>query len=132
MKKFICFIAFTMMIFIGINAQTPISYSCVIQKEGATAEQIYNSLMNYIVTEFKATNNDFYHNKEQLIITKDVMFDFAPKIYYRTYDGYVKYKLKLQCRDGRFKVELVNFNHISTNFITSLLNYCFFNNYGFL
>lgn len=96
----------------NLKAQ-PLSYSYVIQKEGATAEQIYNALMDFIATDFLATDGDFYRDKEQFVITKDVSVKFKPNVYTRVYDGTIRYKLKFQCRDGRFKMEMTNFTHTS-------------------
>ena len=97
---------------IASNAQKPLSYDFVIQKEGATDVQIYNALVDWIATSFKAVDGEFYRDKEEKTITKDVMFDFSTgKLTIICYDGYISYKLKFQCREGRFKAQLTNFEH---------------------
>ena len=111
MKKALLLLAFvaTMM---AASAQKPLSYDFVIQKEGATDLQIYNSLIDWIATSFKAVDGDFYRDKEEKTITKDVAFDFnTSKIMMSCYNGTVTYKLKFQCREGRFKVVMTNFEH---------------------
>lgn len=111
MKKALLFIALVTMIMVG-HAQKPLTYDYVIQKEGATADQIYTALVDWIATNFKAVDGDFYRDKEEKMITKDVMFEFSTgKLTLSCYDGSITYKLKFQCRDGRFKMELTNFNH---------------------
>lgn len=98
------------MVMVG-HAQKPLTYDYVIQKEGATAAQIYTALVDWIATNFKAVDGDFYRDKEEMMITKDVMFDFsANKLSLLCYSGKITYKLKFQCRDGRFKMEMTNFN----------------------
>jgi len=97
----------------SVSAQEPLSYSYVIQKDSATAVQIYDALMDFIATEFVATDGDFYHDKDALVITKDVRVNFSPNVFTRVYDGDIRYKIKFQCRDGRFKMELTNFCHRS-------------------
>lgn len=111
MKKVLFIIAMVAMVMVG-HAQKPLTYDYVIQKEGATAEQIYSALVDWIATSFKAVDGDFYRDKEEKMITKDVMFDFsANKLSLLCYSGKITYKLKFQCRDGRFKMEMTNFSH---------------------
>lgn len=94
------------------QAQTPVSYEYVIQKDGATAEQIYSTLVDWVVTSFKAVDGDFYRDKEEKVITKDALFDYeATRRITACYGGHISYKLKFQCRDGRFKMMMVNFEH---------------------
>lgn len=111
MKKLMLSVVIVCFIQLG-QAQEPLSYEFVIQKEGVSAAQIYNQLVDWIATNFKAVDGDFYRDKEDKMITKDAMFDFnTGKLTMICYDGKISYKLKFQCRDGRFKMELTNFNH---------------------
>ena len=111
MKKVLLLFAMAALMTVGY-AQKPLSYDYVIQKEGTTADQIYTALVDWIATNFKAVDGDFYRDKEEKMITKDVMFEFSTgRITLSCYDGNITYKLKFQCRDGRFKMELTNFNH---------------------
>lgn len=111
MKKVIV-IAALLVAMLGAKAQNPIAFEYVIQKEGATAEQIYNALVDWIVSSFQAVDGDFYRDKEEKMITKDVMFRYdAPRLQIKCYNGEIRYKLKFQCRDGRFKMTCTNFCH---------------------
>ena len=113
MKRIVLFIALAMgFACSALQAQTPVSYEYVIQKEGATADQIYSALVDWIVTGFKAVDGDFYHDKEEKVITKDAIFDYeATRRMTACYGGHISYKLKFQCRDGRFKMVMLNFEH---------------------
>ena len=111
MKKLFLFIA---MLAIGMMAmaQNPLSYDFVVQKEGVPATQIYDRVMDWIATNFKSAGGDFYHDKESLTLTKDAAVDYEPGgLAISCYKGTLTYKLKVQCRDGRFKVQLTNFTH---------------------
>jgi hypothetical protein len=111
MKKALLLIALTAMMAVGY-AQEPLTYDYVIQKEGATADQIYTALVDWIATNFKAVDGDFFRDKEEKMITKDVMFDFSTsKLSLLCYCGHITYKLKFQCRDGRFRMQMTNFTH---------------------
>lgn len=111
MKKALLLFAMAVLMTVGY-AQKPLTYEYVIQKEGATAEQIYSALVDWIATSFKAVDGDFYRDKEDKMITKDVVFDFTTsKLSLLCYSGKITYKLKFQCRDGRFKMEMTNFSH---------------------
>lgn len=89
----------------------PLPCTYVIQKEGATAEQTYNTLMDFIAAGFLAADGGFCRGKEQFVITKGVSVKFKPNVYTRARDGAIRYKLKFQCRDGRLKMEMTNFTH---------------------
>lgn len=111
MKKLfliIAMLAFGMM----ATAQEALTYEFVVKKDGVAAETLYAAVVDYIATNFKAVDGDFYHDKETLTITKDVKVDYHPGgLAIICYEGWLRYKLKVQCRDGRFKVILTNFNH---------------------
>ena len=113
MKKWILFLGFTLALACSeAQAQTPVYYEFIIQKDSASAEQIYNALVDWIVTNFKAVDGDFYHDKEEKIITKDAVFEYqATRIITSCYGGHIYYKLKFQCREGRFKMIMMNFEH---------------------
>ena len=111
MKKAMLLIALMTIVMVG-RTQEPLSYEFIIQKEGVASVQIYNQLIDWIATNFKAVDGDFYRDKEEKTITKDVMIDFETgKLTMICYDGHLRYKLKFQCRDGRFKVQMTNFEH---------------------
>lgn len=94
------------------HAQNPLTYDYVIQKEGVTADQIYTALVDWIATSFKSVDGDFFRDKEEKMITKDVMYEFSTgKLRVICYDGSISYKLKFQCREGRFRVQMTNFEH---------------------
>ncbi len=111
MKKVLCLFAFIAVI--GFcHAQEPLSYEFVIQKDSVPAEQIYVQLVDWIATNFVSVDGDFFHDKEEKLIVKDVLTDFSTgRLIYMCYEGFLRYKLKFQCRDGRFKVQLTNFIH---------------------
>ncbi len=111
MKKI--FILFAMLAFGTMaTAQEALSYEFVVKKDGIPAEKIYSAVVDYIATNFKAVDGDFYHDKETLTITKDVKIDYHPNgLTIICYEGWLRYKLKIQCREGRFKVVLTNFYH---------------------
>ena len=68
MKKVFLFFALFSILNIG-NAQNPLSYEYVIQKEGMTAEQIYNSLVVWISTNFTSIDGEYLKDKEYSSIT---------------------------------------------------------------
>lgn len=113
MKKIILLFALFSLLSIG-NAQNPLTYEYVIQKEDMTAEQIYNSLVVWISTNFVSIDGDYLKDKEEKIIVKDASIPFSTnKLVTVCYDGKIKFKMQFYCRDGRFKVQLTNINHIN-------------------
>ena len=102
---------------IGLNtniyAQEALTYSKVIQVEGISKNVIYTTLLDWIQTNYRGVKNDSQlSDKEAGYIMKDAAFAFIKKdMMYQCWDGLVVYKMKFQIKDGRFKVELLNFIH---------------------
>lgn len=94
------------------TAQNPLTFDYVIQKDSVSAEQIYNAIIDWIATDFKAVDGDFYHDKESFTITKDASENYnATRLVTSCYEGKLRFKLKFKCKDGRFKFTITNFNH---------------------
>ncbi len=111
MKKLVLFL----MLFVSLNAVaqiTPLSYSEVIPVEGKTSAEIFGGLRQWVVT--------YYHNSKAVtqledpatgVIMLKAAFPFKKGMFLSAYNGLVTYELKLQCKDGRYKVEMSHFFH---------------------
>lgn len=114
MKKIILLFVIT---FVSLNVYSkdskPLTFSEVITVEGVPKEAIYSTIMDWIATNYRNVDNDSQlSDKDAGLIVKQAAFVYEKKgLSYKCYSGYVYYKLKIQIREGRFKVELTSFVH---------------------
>ncbi|WP_081819323.1 DUF4468 domain-containing protein [Prevotella sp. HUN102] len=110
MKRFrllllMAFVAFT------CSAQKPLSYSKVIQKEGMTAQQLYEASKNWFARTFvdsKAVMRDATPGKE---LTGKGKLVFSTNMMYSSIQGYIGYLIDIQFKDGRMKFTMSDFRH---------------------
>ena len=112
MKKFfIPLVALT--VSSSIFSAEPFTLSKVIQAEGVSKDAIYSAVMGWVGTNFSLISEDTQiTDREAGLIVKPAVFNYGKNgIAYVCYSGRVFYKLKVQVRDGRFKVDLTSFSH---------------------
>ena len=111
-----CLLAFSLGTF--SQEEKPIEFDAVIQQEGKQVKELYPIIKAWVATSFinsqKVIQMDDPVNG--VIICKGVINYRAPGGFtYRYIDGYIDFTLKIQIRDGRYKVTLNNFNHKSSD-----------------
>lgn len=111
-------IALTLLLYPSIlKAQdSPLEFSEVINAEGKTVAQIYPIVKSWIAISFKSANSVIQMDDKDngMIICKGNFSYRAPGgSTYRCIDGAVDFTLKIQIRDGRYKVTLNDFTHKS-------------------
>ena len=94
------------------SAQEPFELSEVIQAEGRTADQIYETLQRWVASSWKfpeAVKKYEASGKEIMISGR---FKYACKGFaLMAYHGSVSYTLEIQIREGRFKVTMSGLNN---------------------
>ena len=117
MKK--CLFFMLMVFSLNVIAQEkPIQCDSVIQAKDKTAEQIYTTVKAWLATSFNSANDVIQMDDSDngIIICKGAFEYKAPGgLSYRYIDGWVNYTLKIQIREGRFKISMGNFIHESSN-----------------
>ncbi len=90
-----------------------VTYQDVVTMEGASADTLYNRAMNWVKSFYKNTN-EVIKNADS---TKGVIeMRSNVRIFSKQKDGtmlpknVVYYNFKLECRDGRYRYTLTNFN----------------------
>lgn len=90
----------------------PLAFSEVIQVEGKNQAEIFGGLREWVATNY--VNGKAVTQMEDAatgtIILK-ALFPFKKGGIYSAYEGDVNYTLKLQAKDGRFRVEMSSFVH---------------------
>ena len=76
-------------------------------------EQIYSVIIEWIGTNYQSAKNVIeIQDKDKGLIILNALFDFkCSGLSSMHYSGVINYKMKIQIRDGRFKVSMWNFTH---------------------
>lgn len=112
MKHLIC-ILFAALISVSTFAQEKLTFSEVIPVENLNKADIYAALREWVATSYKSAQDVIQmDDKDAGIIICSALFEYSyGKLQYKAYEGVIKYTLKLQIKDGRFKAELSNIIH---------------------
>lgn len=96
------------------NAQEPLSFTEVIQTDSTLSKSdIYVAVKSWVGTSFNSAKAVIeMDDKDAGILIIRPLSDYAMKgIMYSCYSGHLRYTIKIQVRDGRFRVEVSNFTH---------------------
>ena len=113
MKKII----FLMLMFVSVNVMAqgnPLQCDSVIQVKDKNATTLYPMLKAWAAVTYNSANAVIQMDDPQngILICKGAFKYAAPGgMSYRCIDGWVNYTLKIQVRDGRYKVTMGDFNH---------------------
>jgi hypothetical protein len=113
MKKML-FIAILSLVCIGVNAQDRLSFEKVIKADSVSKNDIYVSVKEWIGINYVSAKaiTEIDDKEAGLIIVSPLTdYGFNNKLTYACYSGTLKYVVKFQIRDNRFKVEITNFVH---------------------
>ncbi len=92
-------------------AQKPLTFTKVIQKDGLTAQQLYDLTKNWFVRTYvdsRAVLKDENPGKE---LTGKGIIPFNTNMIYSSLEGHIKYLIDVQFKDGRLKFTLSDFCH---------------------
>ncbi len=97
----------------SLCAAQNLSYSTVLQAEGKSAKDIYSSVKMWSAAAFPSVKE-----ATQIDDPEGCFIAYSTNIEYRygsigmaSYDGWVYFVLIIQCRDGRYKVDMTNIVH---------------------
>lgn len=104
------------------NEIEPILFDSVIKVDSASKDEIYSALINWIGTNYNSSKNVIeIEDKESGLIILNALFKYETRgIKYIYCSGVIKYKMKIQIKDNRFKVTMMNFRHEAKNMDGSL------------
>lgn len=98
--------------FVAVAQDKQLSFSEVIQVEGRNQAQIYGGLRQWVATTYVSGKavTQMEDPATGTIIIK-ALFPYKKGGFYGAYEGKVDYMLKLQAKDGRFRVEMSGITH---------------------
>ncbi len=111
MKKLLLLLAMVVA-FSAYSQDRPLSFSEVIPVEGKTQAEIYGGLREWVATSYvnaKAVTQ--MEDAQSATIILKALFPFKKGGFYIAYTGQVDYMIKLQAKDGRFRVEMSQMSH---------------------
>lgn len=101
-----------------IGQDRPFQCDTVIQAKGKSVAEIYASVKVWVATVFNSANDVIQMDDAQngIMICKGRFHYKAPGgVNLRSMSGYVDYTMKVQVREGRYKVTIGDFIHQSTS-----------------
>jgi len=113
MKKIILVAIISLFIASGLMAQDPLSFEKVIKVDSIKSNAIYNGLKEWIGMNYRSAKAVIEVDDRDaglMIISPRKDYSMG-KLIYSCYDGTIKYTIKFQIKDGRFKVVVTNFIH---------------------
>ncbi|KAA2218239.1 DUF4468 domain-containing protein [Maribacter flavus] len=111
---FWCLIIFMTLVVKFAQAQEPLEISQVIPMDSVSKNVIYGVLKEWLVDTYKINDDRLnIDEKETGVIVANTSFnyDYPKGLMYQCYDGSVKYKMRLDFKDNRFRVVLSDFIH---------------------
>ncbi len=118
MKKVMVLAVMAVLMISSLMAQNnKLSFEKVIKVDSIQKQFIYNGIKEWIGMNFVSSKNVIeVDDKDVGIIIINALTDYSMgKLRYLAYEGYLRYTIKLQIKDGRFKIEITNFTHQVNN-----------------
>lgn len=113
MKKLVLLPFLLCVFMLPVIAQEPISFEKVIKADSIKKNDIYYGLKEWVGMNYRSAKSvTEVDDKEAGLLIISPRKDYSMgKLSYLCYSGTVKYTVKFQIKDGRFKVVVTNFFH---------------------
>ncbi len=113
MRKILLLAIISLFMCSGVLAQEPIGFEKIIKVDSVKNNIIYNGLKEWIGMNYRSAKSVIeVDDKEAGLIIISPRTDYSiGKLQYMCYEGSIKYTIKFQVKDGRFKVVITNFIH---------------------
>ena len=113
MKK--CLFLMLMLVSVSVMAQEqPIQFDEVIKAEGKSVAEVYTTVKTWVATNFNSAQDVIQMDDPDngiLVCRGTFEYNNGGGIMGAVLDGWVFYTLKVQVREGRYKVSVGNFTH---------------------
>jgi hypothetical protein len=92
-------------------AQKPLTFTKVIQKDGFTAQQLYDATKNWFVRTYVDSRAVLKYENSGKELTGNGNILFKTNMIFSSIEGHIKYLIDVQFKDGRLKLTLSDFRH---------------------
>lgn len=92
-------------------AQKPLTFTKVIQKDGFTAQQLYDATKNWFVRTYVDSRAVLKYENSGKELTGNGNIPFKTNMIFSSIEGHIKYLIDVQFKDGRLKLTLSDFRH---------------------
>lgn len=114
MKKVLFVLSLLLCSTLFISAQTPLSFSKVINADGITSKQLYDRLEAYLMNNFNNSDKSMKVKDDKEILLNTYFVYVSQKHNLGSINkGLITYTLYCSCSDGKFNIEMKNFSHQS-------------------
>ena len=96
---------------IGAFPQQPLEYSVIIQKEGDDAQTLYDLTRNWFAQTYRDSKSVLQDQNPGKELTGHGKITFSTNVIYSSIQGFIKYLIDVQFKDGRLRFEMKNFTH---------------------
>ena len=116
MKKILFLLTFALIFTISAMSQTPMALSKVIKVDSVSAEKLYERLELYLTNSFSRPEKTIQlkdKQNHQFVVKTAVLYKSKKHNAGNISGGLIYYTLNIACKDGRFKVDMVDIRHES-------------------
>lgn len=114
MKNFILLIFAFFAYTLGCNAQNVWQQDTVISTPGKSKQQIINCAKQWATSSFAQFSPTIFNDENSITINLSLPFEIK-NMSYAAGSGKLIGQIKIYAKDERFKIELSNFDHVSSN-----------------
>jgi hypothetical protein len=111
MKK-VMVLAIMSLVYLSSYAQTPLSFEKVITVDSVKKNEIYSGVKQWFAMNSNTKYTLEVDDRETGLIIANFTSEYSKKgFFYISYDGYISYSIRVQVRDGRYKITIDKFIH---------------------
>jgi hypothetical protein len=112
MKKLLFYLP-VFIIFTTASAQEPLSFSKVIETPNKSKTELFIEVSDWFAVNYNSAQDVIQMSDKDagIIIGKGAESYTFGKTMYLCYDGFINYTVKVQLKEGRYKIEINNFAH---------------------
>lgn len=113
MKKLVLLYISVFTFFTTTMAQEPLSFSKVIESPNKSKIELFNEVSDWFAVNYNAAQDVIQLSDKDagIIVGKGAESYTFGKPMYLCFDGFINYTVKIQFKDGKFKVDISNFAH---------------------
>ncbi len=113
------------LISLSLWSQNPISYSNVIESDITDTDQLFSLINEWFAMTYKSADDvlQMVDKEAKTIVGKGAIKYVGMGMAYACYEGYLRYTIRANVREGRYRIELSDFVHENLPSMSDLCNF---------